>query len=386
MTATMKLQLKKGRLLTRMLPVFVWFAALGAVGVLFIHQGDQVDFTGIVTTQEQAIAVAEAGYIKTLPVRLYDPVKKGDTLAVIEISTVGVEQYNTDLINAQRATAQAELERLKAEMGAAEAELEADNSERDRDTLDTHRRLAVDVEQARLKILEVKTDLEPNRALLKDLELEVKTAEDLFNDKAIASYELQKTQSECEVVRQTVKANEQLLEQAQDHYAKAQLRLDEFKQSGPLHPSLSKILDPLAKAITVQEKLIEEFMRPRDTLVLTAPFDGVVSNLLYKPGQAVLRDIPIMTIVQPAPNCVTAWVPQKKIRDLHVDMPVQIVSQDLPRQIAVSRITHISPSMELLPERMWVSPDLPEWGQVVIIPIQPGMELVPNEIVNIKSL
>lgn len=382
----MKFQLKKGRLLSRTLPVFAWLAALAGVAVLFIHQGARVEFNGIATAQEQAITVAEAGYIKALPVRLYEEVKKGDTLAVIEISTLGVEAYNTDLINAQRATAEAELERLKAELEAAEAQWEAESRDRTRDALDTQRRLAVDVEQARLNILEVKTDLEPNRAMLKDHELEVKIAEDLFKDNAIASYELQKIKNECEVIRQTVEADEQLLEQAEDNYAKAQLRLDEFNQFSPLHPSLTKIMEPFAKAVAVQEKLLEEIMRPRDTLVLTAPFDGVVSNLMYKAGQAVLRDIPIMTLVKPTPDYVTAWVPPKKMHNLRLDMPVQIVSRTAPLQAAESRITHISPSMELLPERMWKSPDYPEWGQVVIIPIQPGMKLVPNEIVSIKGL
>ncbi|MBP8606094.1 MAG: efflux RND transporter periplasmic adaptor subunit [Phycisphaerae bacterium] len=372
--------------MNKTIPVFVWLAALGGVTVLFIQQGSRVDFNGIVIGQEQAITVAENGYIKALPVRLYEEVKKGDTLAVVQISTIGNDMYDTTLIDARRATAQAELERLKAELKAAEAQLEAEQIDRQRDIFDIQRRLAVDVERSRISILEAKTELEPNRALLKDLELEVQIAEDLYKDNAIESYEVQKIKSQCEVTRKTVESYQQLLAQAEADYAQAQLRLDEFMQSAALPSAIAKILDPLAKAITVQEKVLEEIIRPTDTVILTAPFDGVVSSLFYKPGQAVMRDIPIMTIVKPAPDYVAAWVPQEKIPLLHVDMPVQIVTRRTPQQAITSRITHISPSLELLPERLWQSPTLPEWGQVIIIPLQPGTKLVPNEIVGVKGL
>lgn len=382
----MKLQLKKGGSLTRLLPVFVWLAALGGVAVLFVRQGMQVDFNGMVIAQEQMITVAEAGYVQAIPVHLYDDVKKGDVLAVVQVSTVGRPEYNTDLIEAQRATAQAELEHLKAELEAMRAEFEVEQIDRNRDTYETQRRLAVDVEQARLGILEVKTQLEPNRALLKDQELEVRVTEDLFRDNAIESYEVQKIKSECEVTRQTVRANEQLLAQAEENFAQAQLRLDEFTSSAPLSKILTQRLDPFIKAVAVQEKLIEEFRLPNDTVVLKAPFDGVVTKLTYHPGQAVMRDIPIMTLVKPAADYVAAWVPQQQIRHLRVDMPVRIITRNNPPRAISSSIARISPSLELVPEQMWKTPNYPEWGQVVIIPIQPGIDLVPNEIVGIKSL
>ena len=237
--------------MNKTIPVFVWLAALGGVTVLFIQQGSRVDFNGLVIGQEQAITVAENGYIKALPVRLYEEVKKGDTLAVVQISTIGNDMYDTTLIDARRATAQAELERLKAELKAAEAQLEAEQIDRQRDIFDIQRRLAVDVERARISILEAKTELEPNRALLKDLELEVQIAEDLYKDNAIESYEVQKIKSQCEVTRKTVESYQQLLAQAEADYAQAQLRMDEFMQSAALPSAIAKILDPLAKAITV---------------------------------------------------------------------------------------------------------------------------------------
>jgi multidrug resistance efflux pump len=386
MTGRMKLLLKKGGSLTRLLPVFVWLGALAAVAVLFVHQGTHVDFNGVVVAQEQMITVAESGYIRAIPVQLYDEVKKGDTLAIVEVSTIGMAEFNTELIEAQRATARAELEHLKAELVAMGAELDAEQIDRDRDTYEIQRRLAVDVEQARLGILEIKTDLEPNRALMKDLELEVRIAEELFKDNAIESYEVQKLKSEYEAIRQTVLTNEQFLAEAEQHYAQSQGRLDAFAQSAPLPELLTQRLEPFIKAVSVQEKVIEEYVQPDDTLVLTAPFDGMVTNLTYRPGQAVMRDIPLMTIVKPTADYVAAWVPQQQIRHLQLDMPVRIITRTNPPQAITSYINRISPAIELLPERMWQTPNTPEWGQVVIIPIQPGVNLVPNEIVGIQGI
>ncbi|RKY10670.1 MAG: hypothetical protein DRP52_06975, partial [Planctomycetota bacterium] len=283
---------------------------MAAVVVLFLCQSETAQLKGIAFSHEQIINTTETGYIRSIPVELYQEVKKGDTLAIIKENTVAQEEFIHSLLQAERATAEAELEQLKAELAAAEDRLLVDQFERDSDTTSLERRLAVDMERARLEVLEIKSDLGPDRLILKDMEVELEIVQRLVAEQASEEYELQKIQAQCDIFRESVAQKGELLVQAEENYKAAMLRKDEFEQSTPISPKLSdKELAPIRKAILVQEKRLVEFIKQRDIIVLTAPFDGIINTLNYKSGQTVVRGDPIMTIVDPTPGSITAWIP-----------------------------------------------------------------------------
>jgi multidrug resistance efflux pump len=382
----MRFSIKKGRLMTRVLPVFVWLLALGAVAFLFQRESIRIELKGIAFSYEQAINSVETGYIRSIPVTLYQKVSKGDTLAIIKENTVAREEYNSQLLQAQRDTAEAELEQLKAELEAAEDRLLIDMQDRTNDVIAMERRLSVDIEQARLDVLEIKSTLEPDRLALKDLEVEIEIVQSLVNQNAAEAYELQKIQASYNVLEESVEQSEQMLAQAQKNYEAALLRKDEFSQTVPMRPELAdKELAPIRKAILVQEKRIAELIKRRDIIVLTAPFDGIVNTITYKPGQTVVRGDAIMTIIKPSPEIVTAWIDQKDMDKLELNKKVEIVSLNTPRHTFVSQVSHIGVSIEMIPERLWKDPTVPEWGCLVQVPIQPGFDCVHNEIVGIRT-
>lgn len=383
----MKLQLKKGRLLTRMLPGFVWLAAIGGVAVLFLHQSERVELQGIAYSYEQTINSVETGYIRSIPVSLYQTVQKGETLAVIKENTVARQEHDDALLQAQRATAEAELELLKAQLQAAEDRFIAEQHEQELDVLTMGRRMAVDMEQARLEVLQIRSSLEPDRLSLKDLEVEIEIVKELVQQNAAEAYELQKAQTSYAVLQEKVTRSEQLLAQAETDYEAARLRKDEFEQKVPYRPQVAdRELAPIRQAILVQEKRIDELMTQRDIIVLVAPFDGVVNTVNYKAGQTVVRGDSIMTVVKPQPEYIMAWVPQKDMGRFDVNTKVKIVSQSTPYQSFESQISHMGAALELLPERLWKVPTTPEWGRSVKIPIQPGFQCLHNEVLGIKTL
>lgn len=383
----MKLQLKKGGSLTRILPVFVWLAAIVGVGVLFLHQSERVELQGIAFSQEQTINSVETGYIRSIPVTLYQTVKKGDTLAVIKENTVAREEYDHEMLLAQRATAEAELEQLKAELKAAEDRLITEQFDRDNDTLTMERRLALDLEGARVAVLEIRSSLEPDRLSLKDLEVEIDIVKRLLEQDAAEDYELKKIQASYDILKETVTRTQDLLAQAETDYEAASLRKDEFEQKIPLRPQWADTeLAPIRQAILVQEKRIEELITRRDIIVLTAPFDGIINELNYKPGQTVVRGDSIMTLVKPTPEFITAWVPQKDMERFDLNTKVKIVSISSSSQTFTSQVSHMSSSVELIPDRLWKSPTIPEWGRSIQIPIQPTFRCLHNEVVGIKTI
>ena len=383
----MRFQLKKGRLVTRVLPVLAWCIAVAAICVLFSHQSERAELQGIAYSHEQTINSVETGYIRSIPVSLYQAVKKGDTLAIIKENTVAREEYNYAMLQAQRATAEAELGQLRAELEAAEDRLLIEQSERDDDAATIGRRLAVDLERSRLAVLEIRTSLEPDRLSLKDLEVEIEIVKNLLKENATEEYELEKTQAAYNILKETVIRTEQLLTQAEKDYEAALVRKDEFEQRRPVRPQLAdKELAPIRQAILVQEKRIEELIKRRDTIVLTAPFDGVVNSLNYKPGQTVVRGDLIMTIVKPTPEFIMAWIPQKKLGRFELNTKVKVVSLASPNETFISQVSHMSSSLELMPERLWKSPTMPEWGRSIQVPTQPNFECLHNEVVGIKTM
>lgn len=379
--------LKKGGSLTRVLPVFVWFAAIVGVGFLFLHQSERVELKGIAFSHEQTINSVETGYIRSIPVTLYQTVNKGDTLAVIKENTVAREEYDHAKLLAQRATAEAELDKLKADLKAAEDQLITEQFERDNETLAMERRLAVDIENARVKVLEIRSSLEPDRLSLKDLEVEIDIVKRLLAQDAAETYELDKIQARYNILNEKVTRTQDLLTQAQTDYEAAKLRKDEFEHKIPIRPQWADTeLAPIRQAILVQEKRIEELIARRDIIVLTAPFDGVVNALNYKPGQTVVRGDAIMTIVKPTPEYITAWVSQRDMKRFEMNTKVKVVSMSSSGQTFMSQVSNMSSSVELIPERLWKSPTIPEWGRSIQIPIQPNFECLHNEVVGIKTI
>lgn len=380
-------QQRNRRLLSRVLPVLVWIVSLCFVAILFKQQSARVELKGIAFSYEQVINTTETGYLRSIPVTLYQEVKAGDTLAIVKENTIAREEYINASLQAQRTTAEAELEQLKAELEAAEDRLLAARFEQNNDMMAMRRRLAVDLERARLDVLEIKSELEPEKLTLKDLEVEIEIVKTLVKEHASEEYELQKTQAQYDILKEKVSQTEHLLAQAQESYESAQLRKDEFDQSVPLSPELSdKELAPIRKAILVQENKIFELIKQRDIIVLTAPFDGVVNTLNYKAGQTVVRGDSIMTIIKPEPEVITAWVPQKDMEQFSQNMKVKVISNNSNHQSFVSQVSHISPSVEIVPQRLWQNPSIPEWGRVIQIPIQPNFICTHNEIVGIKAV
>ena len=373
--------------ITRSLPVIIWSFALIAVGFLFVDQSHSVRLKGIAFGNEQVINSVETGYIASLPVQLYQEIKQGETLAVIKENTASKDEFVKEVLSATKATAEAELAMLRAELTAAEEKLSLEEAARQNDRFQTERTLSVDVENARLNILEIKSNLEPDKLALKDIEVEIEIVKKLLEQDAAEEYELQKIEANYAILSEKVNQQIEVLKHAENLYEQAMIRKNEFEHKYPLRPRLAdKELDPIRKAIVVQERKIEELMTQRDLIVLKAPFDGYITSLDYKRGQTVVRGEPIMTLVKPSPETITAWVSQKSMKDFDLHSEVEVLSLGNPSQIFKSHISNISASLEQIPQRLWGDPTIPEWGRAIQIPIQPDFACLHNEVVGVRLL
>jgi len=284
---------------------------------------------------------------------------------------------------------------------------EAANLETDK--VEAQRRYSVDVENARVRILETKALLASDRIILEDLAMEVKIVQELLAEEAVTPYELQKAQVAYNTLAKKIEENERLLEQSEQDLKQAQERHDEFALRQIQHPSVDSALEVIHKEIAVRERWMDdlwvqlEALELRQTVELKAPFDGVVvplygragevvlrrsgESILRRPGEVVLAGESILAIAEARPSEIIAYATEEQIDQVQEGMKVELINKTVNKvTIVESQVVRVGPTMERKPERLWQNPAFPEWGLPILIKIPSGMELVSGELVGIRSL
>jgi multidrug resistance efflux pump len=274
----------------------------------------------------------------------------------------------------------------------------------------SERRFSLDVENARLKILDLQVTIVSDRIRATDLETEVKICQKLLEDGAIAPYELDKAKAQCDALSAKIKENERLLEQAQTDLKDAELRYGQFAQRELRVPSVDAAMEVIRKKINVEEETMNgllkrlDALKSRQAVALTSPIDGVVvpiplqgrsrelleqragEQVIRRSGEVVAAGEPILAVAEEAPTEIVAYVSEQTVGHIRENMPVDLVTTRAQAQIAKANIADIGPMVELMPQRLWRNPNLPQWGLPIVIKVPPGLLLMPGETVGVRGL
>lgn len=381
MNRCVKNRFRKGSVLSHILPILVWIVALGCLVVMLRFRSERFELVGYAQVAEHQLAATCDGRIEQLPVELFQNVTEGQTLAVI--NTV----LENEDIHSELKVITAEIEHLMAQLVPTQENLLTQASQRLSDRQAAQRRLSIDVENARLQLLQLKTVIETDKITLQDLGIEVKIAQNLFDQDAIAQYQLDKAKVQYETLDKKIQSSQQELAQTQTDLDNAQVRLDNFVSQGATGgQSIDSALVVIHKEIKVQQARLEQVLARRMPLQLKAPYDGVISLLLSASGEVVLANQPILKIAHTQPKQIVAYAPQNCVGDIKERMTVEIVKTSVPQRISRSQITYLGPNVEMLPERLWRNPNLPQWGRPMLINVPPGLKLLPGESVGIRGI
>lgn len=377
---------RDGNLRLHILPILVWFVALGGVIFLLSHRRQRFEVLGLAQGQVRQISSTSMGRLQNVPVQLFESVREGDVVAIID--TVLDHKHLEVELKAKQAVFLAEIKQLQAELKATGNRLTVEAANRKNDMVDTQRRFALDVENARLRTLQLKASLEPDQIRLEELELDSKilAAQEPLQANSAILYEQKKLKKQQEALAKEIDEKRHLLVQAESDLEQAISRRDEFALRQPVNPELQTVLEPIQAAIHVKEVQIAEILTDRQALELKAPFDGIVSEIQRKSGEAVLAGEPILSIAETKPREILAYANQKLASRLEANMKVKLIKNSIPQQIANSQITHLGPGVQLVPEQLRGDPAVPEWGRPMLIRVPPNMNLMPGEIVGIKGL
>jgi len=389
------------------LPILVWLCVVAAVVGLFTRRSQRFEVLGIAQGQVRQIASTSTGRLKSVPVQLFEKVKAGQTLAIVDTVLDNEQLLEADL-QSQLTTALAEIEHLAAQLVPTQDTMLAEKADREINRVAELRRFIVDTEQAKLQILTLKTQMASDEIVLEDLAVEVKITEDLLEKEAVAPYELQKAKVQYESLAKKTVENQRMLEQAEQDWEQAQQRLDSFVQRQMEHPSVDGVLEVIRKEIRVQEELMRGFfaqldaLKSRRSLELKSPFDGVVIPIQGQANQTILRrageDVirregeviragdPIMALAELEPTEIVAYISENQLGLVKEKTTVEIIKNRYPEQKARCEVNYVGPTIELMPQRLWRNPNIPQWGRPVVIKIPERLELVPGELVGIRDL
>jgi hypothetical protein len=394
------------RLRLHLLPILVWLAALACVIGLFSRRSQRFEIVGMARSPVVHVSVNCAARLRSVPVKLFENVTKGQTVAIVN-TVLDNEQPRIEL-QTQLDTILAEIQHLSAQLVPTQETLLAEESDREISRIERMRTFDIDIEKARIQILSLKSQIASDQIVLEDLAMEAKIARDLVEQKALAPYEQEKAQIQYDALAKKIEENDKLLEQAKSDLPQAQQRRDEYAKSLPFNPSVDGALEVIRKQIAVQERLMGgvlaqlEALKARESLEIKAPIDGVIipieqqanealmrrpgEKIIGQPGEVFTAGEPILSIAEARPSEIIAYIGDRLLGQVEKNMPVELIKDRVPPQIARSQITQIGPTMELMPERMWLYPNTPQWGRPVSIEIPEGLELIPGEMIGIRRL
>lgn len=357
-------------------PAAVWLLAAAVAGGLLLHQSTTYALVGIAHVQQRAVAAQTDGRLRFVPVTLFDAVKAGQTLAVLE----------DDRIQALLATAAAEVARLRSELAAAEDRLAVEAAVQEAKHLTDARGYAVDVESNRLREIELQITLEADRVRLDYLRLQRDLLANLNEQRAVSDLRFRAAEAEYRALETRIGENEKALAEVRLALEQARQRQELFTQHHVEPPSVTKALEPLRAAVTVQERRIAELAVDRSLLVLTSPIDGVVSQLLRGAGESVRNGEPILTIAPTRASAVMAYASAAQLPRLQPGASVRLVvnREGSAGQSVDTRVQALGPTVEQLPPRLWRSPTVPEWGRPVMIAVPPVLGISGGELVGVS--
>lgn len=373
--------------------VVVWLLIVSLTGYLFYQRNTSVELLGLAQSQIYEIAPLYEGILERLEVKLYDKVRKGQVLAVL----------NDDLYEAQIQGIAGEAERLEAELKEKRDILEADIKNRTSEWTAEYRAFKADEVMHRTRLLEIQALQESDKILMADLQRDWENMKKMYEKDTLSQYDVQKAEALYLSLKEKVQGNEIFLQQLEIEVQQARQRCEEYKNHMPVTPSLDLALEHIEKAIAGQEKLMQELIVMKEAMVIKSPCDGTVipitgnqnetilqrpgESLLRQPGETLMAGDPILAIAEDQVNTVVVYA-----SDLHVDqmdpqrVDIQIAKMNAPYQIAEAQSFHISPTVEVIPERLRSDPTILEWGRPVLIQIPHGFELASGELVNVKSI
>jgi membrane fusion protein, multidrug efflux system len=338
----------------------VWLLAVAALCWLGRTLPPLQSVRAIVDAASGTVSPPVDGRLHTLLVNLHQDIEAGAVVARLDDRDVRL----------RLAQANFELERLRADMAREELDRQRDArdsaTEHVLESVAEQRRLASAVETFQLAALSTRTQLEEARVRLQGAAVEAERQRQLGSQNMVGQPEAGRLATERGALEKRVGELEQLLAEQRVRIAAAQQRLQDFAPGQPSSPAIDAALAPMRWRLKEQEAELERITNDAQQLDLRAPIRGRIVNIRCHTGEWAIAGTPLLTIVDPTPRRILAYVPEAVRSTLRPAQSLRVHRQD-SSQLGSVPILSISPSIVQLPERLWRDPQREEWGYELVV-------------------
>ncbi len=361
----------------RLVPVTVFALAVLATGWLWQRQAALPQATGEVQALRVDLASGLDGTLLA-PAEgwpeLLDEVRAGQVLARLDDREV----------QAQLRALRGELAQTESQVRATAAELQRDAARETYDRLTDLRRLALDVEQLELNLLDRQATLQTERIDLLRAQAELRATQAAFERGVETDYTLTTLRLVRDEAAERVEGLERALEQARQQLQTTRERLNEYSQTEQEQLAVDSVLAPLRQAIDVQRARVEELEVRAEGLVVRSPMSGRVCAVHRLPGQAVRAGDVVLSVAAGRSQTVVAYLREGQRLDVQPGMPVTVRPR-LGRHPGVpAEVARVGSHIEPIPVHQLRTPEALEWGLPVTILLPPGNTLTPGELVDLN--
>jgi multidrug resistance efflux pump len=354
-------------------PILVWVLAVAGVTFMLADRSTEIVATGLVQGRRAPISPVETGTLGDLEVELLQEVRAGQVLARMDEAQV-----------------RAEVALVSAEIEAVRQELALETASRQQGTATDRQRFAARVEDARLQVLEIKATLEPDRVTLADLDRDVASYRELLAKEMVSVREFERVEAERDALARRVEEHERLLDGAREELAEAERRREEFvarhgQRTGSEQDHLAN--RALASRITALERRLEMVLLRGENLALTAPFDGVVTQIMASSGQVLQPGEVVLTVAESHPARIVVWLEEAAVGRLEKrgDLRATLTQQRGGRTVEIRcEVARVGATIETKPPNLWRAPNRPETGRPVVLGVPENLHLVPGSRVTVR--
>lgn len=363
-----------GRLKRHAIPVIVWVIAVGVIAYMLSNRNERFMVRGIARGEICQVTSTDTARIKSVKVKLFQKVRKGDILAVLDDSQ----------IQAEIKTAQTQLGCYMAERDEIKNRMSVEAANRKMEWQANQRQFTNNVEETRLKKMSLEAAIKTGKVRLNALRVEIDITKQLLAENAVARYELDKVQYSFDALASEIQENEKVLQQTLSDLANVQKRASDYTATPPADPSVENALKRIEKSVEVQNKLINELRVAQTAMTLRSPLEGVMIQVNCTEGGTIRPVAPGFIISGNQVEEVVAYLGEGQMNDLHENVKVELIKTSNPSGIALSKVVSVSPVMELMPERLWQNPNVPQWGRAFIMNVPLNMKLRNGEQIGIR--
>jgi HlyD family secretion protein len=319
-----------------------------ALGFWYLSRGmstGSAQITGYAEALVHSVAPLQGGRIKAIPVRLGQPVRAGDVVAVLDSQPLVL----------QRARLQAELQQAVARL-AAERDLQG-----------------AQLQRGELQIVRLSSAADRARAELQELDRQIERLEGLLAERLVRATEIEALRRRQRALAAEVAAHDAAAARDREGLGRRARGADEQQRR------LEQRLEPFRAAVQVHEAALREIDHAIAQMTLRAPVDGTIGAITRRPGEVVLSGAEVLTVITAGPGRVVAFVPERLSRPIAPGAPVRLRRSGLFGGAVRGRVVELAPLVEEVPVRARPSPTVPAWGRRVVIHIEGPAVLLPGE-------